>query len=248
MVAGCGRIGFDPLDDGNGTGDDMADGEAGDEGAGGGGSATVDAGGGVGDASAHYITGGTASRVATVTSVSVMTGPLTDSNMVLVVAVHWGNTSTSNSTVQDSFGNGFSMAGALSRHNNTRSQVLWFKRITSGTTINVLFNQGAPDVDVKWAAYRDIDQASTIVTAAGDSGTSTMANSGAVTLGAKAIVVASSASQAASAAAGPGFSERHSSGGGVLEDLVAPPGAINATAMMPSSNDWIMQMVALRPN
>src|SRR5262245_61049940 len=155
LIAGCGRIGFDSLDE---------PGAPGDEGSNSG--LDVDAGGGSGGSggsgsdsgvmpTSHYITGGTAGTVAPVTSFSTMTGPLTDSNMGLVVAIHWRDTTSSVMTVQDSFGNGFSMAGSMTRYNAQQSQVLWVKRVTAGTTINVTFNQAAPSISVKWAAYRD---------------------------------------------------------------------------------------------
>jgi hypothetical protein len=252
VLAGCGRIGFDPLDDRNGDG--IADGEDGEDGADGtSGSNDVVVDGGAGadsggqtTATAHYITGGTSSRVTAVGSISVMTGPLTDTNMVLVVAIHWGNGVSSVQTVQDSFGNGFSQAGSMRRHNSTQSQIIWYKRITAGTTINVLFDQPAPLIDLKWAAYREISQTSPLVTTTGNSGTSATASSMA-SLPANAVVVASSASNAQNALPGPGYTGRHASGGGVLQDLESSPGMINATTTLSSANDWIMQMVALRP-
>jgi hypothetical protein len=249
VLVGCGRIGFDPLDDDNGGGfggDSSGDGDGTGEGG-----ATVD--GGIGSdgsgstsPSAHYIIGGTASRVTAVGSVSAMTGPLTDNNMVIVVSIHWGNGVSSVATVQDTFGNGFSQVGSMRRHNSTQSQIMWFKRVTAGTTINVLFDQPAPLVDLKWAAYRDISQTSTLITTAANSGTGDTASTG-ISLPVDAVIVASSASYATNAVAGPGYTERHTSGGGVLQDVEASPGTVNATATMSSSAGWIMHMVALRP-
>jgi len=247
LIAGCGRIGFDPTDDGTGGGSN--------DGIGGGG-VVVDSGGGgggSGDAPAtmptgHYITGGSTTSVAPATSITTMTGPLTDTNMVIVVAIHWTNSTSSVSTVQDSFGNGFSMIGSLQRYNGA-SQVIWYKKVTAGTTIQVFFNQAAPSISVKWAAYRDIDQASTFVMPGfiGGSGTGTTAATSMLTIGTTAVVVASLGSRAADATAGPGFTQRHKSGGGVLEDLEASAGMVKATAILNSSNDWIIQMAALRP-
>lgn len=246
LIAGCGRLGFDPLDE-NGGG-------PGDEGNSGG--LDIDAGPGSGGGSdsgttiptGHYITGGMASTGSPASSISTMTGPLTDSNMVLVVAIHWRDTTSSVTTVQDSFGNGFSMAGSMARYNAQQSQVLWVKRITAGTTINVIFNQPAASISLKWAAYRDITQSSPYFSSARSaSGTGTAVATGAVPLPQGVVVVASAGSRATSASAGPGFTQRHVGNGGVLEDIETLPGALNATATLSSANDWIIHMVALHP-
>jgi hypothetical protein len=241
LVAGCGRIGFGSLDDNSGgdnNGDDLA---------------TVDSGTGASTedddetTTGRYITGGTMFMSAPATSISAMTGPLTDTNMVLVVAIHWGDTTSSVTTVQDAFGNGFSSIGSMKRYNAAQSQIMWFKKVTTGTTINVYFDQPAPRLDLKWAAYRDIDQTSPILGNIGSSGTSVTADSGNLALAQSALVVGASGSRAPNAVAGPGFTQRHSSSGGVLEDLEAAPGTVNATATLSSANEWIIQMVALRP-
>ena len=246
LIAGCGRLGFDPLDEGR-PGDNGAAGEDGSDGVGpdGGGNGGGDGAGTM--PTAHYITGGSASFVSA-TTVSTTTGPLTDQNMVLVVAIHWRNGTSRVTTVQDSFGNGFSMIGSKQAYNAT-SQVMWFKRVTAGTTIQIFFDQAAPTVDVKWAAYRDIDQTNPIVSPGfiGGSGTSTNPATAMLTVDAPAVMVASSGSLAGDAAPGPGFTERHKSGGGVLEDLEAPAGMFNATATLNTSNIWIIQLAALRP-
>src|ERR1041385_1760090 len=85
----------------------------------------------------HELTGRTACNAGTATSISIPTAPLADTNMVIVVAIHWKSGTSSVATVQDSFGNGFSMLGSMTRY-NASSQVMWFKRVTAGTTINVL--------------------------------------------------------------------------------------------------------------
>jgi hypothetical protein len=239
LIAGCGRLGFDPLaDDHGGTGDSgVGDGDP-----------TGDAAGS-GDASPsrHYIGGGNALQVSPATSMSTITGPLTDTNMVVVVAIHWNNATSSVATVQDTFGNGFTMSGSVTRYNAAQSQITWFKRVTAGITINVLFDQATGSVDLKWAAYREIDQMSPTRGSLGDGGTGATADTGALSVTGPAVLVASSSSLAQSATAGPGYTERHRSGGGVLEDRDADQGAFNATAALSSSDDWIIQVTALRP-
>jgi hypothetical protein len=230
LIAGCGRIGFDPsVEQGGGPGDQ------------------VDAPAGGSDmASAHYITGGSASQQVPIPSVVVSTGPLAGDDMVVVVAIHWRDASASVTTVLDTFGNGFSTAIGMTRL-NTQSQIMWFKRVTAGVTMQVLFDRPAVGVDVKWAAYRDIDPQSSIG-GRGGAGTSATAATGDLPVNGPAVVVASSASRSASATAGPGFSQRHAAGGGVLEDRdVAEAGTVNATATLSASDDWIIQAVALRP-
>src|SRR5262245_34967578 len=104
LIAGCGRIAFDPRDDGDGgsNGTD-ANGVADD-------SATDS---GTPPPSSHYVAGGSTSQSGPATSISTNTGPLAATNMVLVVAIHWRNATSSVSTVQDTSGNGFSMVGSM---------------------------------------------------------------------------------------------------------------------------------------
>jgi len=244
LIAACGRIGFDPS---TGGADDGAGGGGGGSTTGGG-TSDVDAPGGGGAASAHYITGGNASRQTPTTTISTATGPLNEMDMVVVVAIHWGDATSSVATVLDTFGNGFSTATSMTRYNAAQSQIMWFKRVTQGITINVLFDQPAPAVDIKWAAYRDIAQTATIGGSAGESGTSAIADTGNLSVSGPAVLVASSASQAPDAVAGPGYAERHKGGGGVLEDRdLTEPGIVNATTTLSAVDDWIIQVVALRP-
>lgn len=243
LIAGCGRLGFDPLA-GDPGGADVAI----DSGAGGGSSTSGGAdANGAGVPSNHYITGGTASRTTPAMMTSTTTGPLDDANMVLVVAIHWGDTTSSITTVQDGFGNGWTSAGSLKRFNGAQSQMMWFKKISAGATINVYFDAAAPQIDLKWAAYREIDQTSPVDGAVAGSGTSTIATTGTATLNRATVIVAAAGSRAPTAVAGPGFTERQSSAGGVLEDLDSEAGVVSATATLSSSNDWIIQLVALRP-
>jgi len=175
------------------------------------------------------------------------TGELNDTDMVVVVAVHWHDTSASVDTVLDTFGNGFSTATGMTRFNAAQSQIMWFKRVTRGIAIQVLFDQPAVGVDVKWAAYRDIDPM-TSIGGKGGSGTSATADTGDLPVSGPVVLVASSASRTADAEAGAGFTQRQKANGGVLEDReVAEAGTVNATATLNASDDWIIQAVALRP-
>jgi len=239
LVAGCGRFGFDPLGNGGDPGGDPGsgvDGNPTDDGH------PSDTGG----ASSHYITGGSAAINAPTTSFSTTTASLSDSNMFLVVAIHWLNGTSTVTDVQDSFGNGFSMVGSMQRYNSSQSQVIWVKKITAGTSINVTFDQPAANIDLQWAAYREIDQMS-YGPDIGTGGTGATADAGALTLTRDTLIVTSAASRASAASAGTGFTERVRSNGGVLEDLEATSGTIHATATLSSSNDWIIHALVLRP-
>src|SRR5215475_8462339 len=108
MIAGCGRIAFDPLDDGGDANGDS--GRIGSNSAGGDGGTD----GGTPQSTRHYIKGGSSSQSG--------------------------------------------LAGSMTQYNASQSQTIWFKRITSGTTINVFFTQPTTSIDLKWAAYREIDQ------------------------------------------------------------------------------------------
>jgi hypothetical protein len=237
LVAGCGRFGFDPL---NGEGPN-----GGDDGPGVDGSTSDGNPSDASGASRHYISGGIFQNNGPVTSFSTTTSDLTGTNMFLVVAIHWHNGTSTVTDVQDSFGNGFSMVGSMRRYNSAQSQVIWVKKITAGTSINVTFDQSTPTIDLQWAAYRDIDPMSygPDISAAG---TGMTADAGAMSLPSHVLVVTSAASRAPAASAGTGFTERLRTNGGVLEDIEIGPGTINATATLSSSNDWIIHAVLLR--
>jgi hypothetical protein len=239
LVAGCGRFGFNPLNgEGPNGGDDGSgvDGRVGDD------ANPSDASG----VSRHYISGGITQLNGPVTSLSAMTTQLAGTNMFLVVAIHWHNGTSTVTDVQDSFGNGFSMVGSMRRNNSAQSQVIWVKRVTAGTSINVTFDQPTPTIDLQWAAYRDIDPMSygPDISAAG---TGLTADAGAMSLPSHVLIVTSAASRAPDASAGSGFTGRLQTNGGVLEDMEAGPGTVNATATLSSSNDWIIHAVLLRP-
>jgi hypothetical protein len=176
-----------------------------------------------------------------------MTGPLTDTNMFLVVAIHWQNGTSTVTDVQDSFGNGFSMVGSMRRFNSAQSQVIWVKKVTAGTSINVTFDQPTPTIDLQWAVYREIDQTNPYGADFSAAGTGTTASAGQITLMTNLIMVSSAASRAPAASAGSGFTERQRANGGVLEDIEAGPTVVNASATLSSPNDWIIHAVLLRP-
>jgi hypothetical protein len=238
LIAGCGRIGFDSLGAGDGTAGPGDDGGLID---------AAGSGGGSGSSNSYYIAGGTATQTGPATSITTTTTPLIGTNMLLVVAIHWGNGSSSVTTVQDTSGNGFSSVGSMTRYNSAQSQIMWIKKVTAGTMIKVFFDQATTSIDLKWAAYRDIDQMSPTGGSLGGGGTGATADTGALSVSGPVVLVASSASSAPDASAGPNYAERQKSSGGVLEDRLTTQGSFNATTTLSSSNAWIIQVIALRP-
>jgi hypothetical protein len=229
VVAGCGRIAFDPLDDGSGGG---ASGDA----------------GGSGSGSVGYIISGTGLRLSSAV-VSSMTGPFTDPDVVIVAAVDWRNTTSSVASISDTAGNVYSPTEATLRFGGTLSHVVYTAPIApgSGMTINVTLDQAAPEIHIKWVAYRGVDPGRPILYTQSNSGTGVTADSGQAAVSEPAMLLGISSSTATSGSAGPGYQQRTAVGGGVIGDRDVVPGTYRATANVSTSTQWIMQLIALRP-
>jgi hypothetical protein len=235
VLAGCGRIAFDPRDDGGGGG------SSNDGGGGGGGDG--------GSGAASYVIGGNGLRLNSAT-VSSMSGAYTDPDVVIVAAVDWRNTTSSVVSITDTAGNVYSPTAPALRFGGTLSHVVYSAPIAPGgpaRTIDVTLDQAAPEIHIKWVAYRGVDQAMPIVSTQSNSGTGVTADSGPASVNERSVLLAISSSTATSGSAGPGYQQRTAVGGGVIADRDVAPGTYTATASVSTSTQWIMQLVALRP-
>jgi RHS repeat-associated protein len=167
-----------------------------------------------------------------------------------VVAVMWGDTTSTVSSVTDSRGNTYALAVGPTRVTGLSSSIYYAKNIAAGSnTVTVTFNQTAGFPNVNVLEYSGLSTTSPLDVTAGATGTGTTANSGsATTTSANELIVGmGNPTGSGFTAAGSGFTSRIiNSFGGISEDkIVTSTGSYNATATL-NSGTWVMQMAAFR--
>jgi IPT/TIG domain len=166
-----------------------------------------------------------------------------------VIAVMWGDTTSSVNSVTDSRGNPYALAVGPTRTNGLSSSIYYAKNIAAGgNTVTVTFNQRAGWPNVNVLEYSGLDTANPLDVVATASGNGTIANSGvANTTSANELIVGAGNPTSLFKAAGSGFSSRLiNSFGGISEDaIVTNVGNYRATAVM-TSGTWVMQMATFR--
>jgi hypothetical protein len=166
-----------------------------------------------------------------------------------VVAVMWGDTTSTVSSVTDSKGNIYALAVGPTKATGLTSAIYYAKNIAGGSnTVTVKFNQTAGWPNVNVLEYSGLDTANPLDVKAAAIGTGTTANSGSVTTtSANELIVGAGNPTSVFTAAGSGFSNRIiNSFGGISEDkIVSSLGSYNATATL-TSGGWVMQMATFR--
>jgi hypothetical protein len=166
-----------------------------------------------------------------------------------VIAVMWGDTTSTVSSVTDSNGNTYALAVGPTKATGLTSAIYYAKKIASGgNTVTVKFSKSAAFPNVNVLEYSGLDTSSPLDVSAAATGTGTTANSGsATTTSASELIVGAGNPTSAFTAAGSGFSNRIINAfGGISEDrIVSSTGSYNATATL-TSGTWVMQMAAFR--
>ena len=166
-----------------------------------------------------------------------------------VVAVMWGDTTSTVSSVTDSKGNIYALAVGPTKASGLTSAIYYAKNIASGSnTVTVKFNQTASYPNVNVLEYRGLDTANPLDVRAPATGSGTTANSGsATTTSANELIVGAGNPTSVFKSPGSGFTSRVINAfGGISEDkVVSSTGSYNATATL-SSGTWVMQMATFR--
>jgi hypothetical protein len=191
------------------------------------------------------------STVATSSSAVTITMPAAQTAGNLnVVAVMWGDTTSTVSSVTDSKGNVYALALGPTKATGLTSAIYYAKNIAAGSnTVTVTFNQPASFPNVNVMEYSGLSTTSPLDVASGATGSGTSASSGSVTTtSANELIIGAGNPTSTFTAAGTGFSNRIiNSFGGISEDkVVSSTGSYNATATL-TSGTWVMQMVAFKP-
>jgi hypothetical protein len=166
-----------------------------------------------------------------------------------VVAVMWGDTTASVSSVTDNKGNAYALAVGPTKGTGLTSSIYYAKNIAGGsTTVTVTFNRSASYPNVNVLEYSGLDTTNPLDVSAAAIGSGTTASSGsATTRAASELIVGAGNPSSVFKSAGSGFTSRLINAfGGISEDkIVSSTGSYNATATL-TSGSWVMQMAAFR--
>ena len=166
-----------------------------------------------------------------------------------IVAIGWGDTTSTIRSVTDTRGNIYTLAVGPTVFNGLQQVIYYAKNIAGGSnTVTVTFNQRAAYPDVRILEYSGLDTSNPRDALAVNTGAGTTANSGsATTTSANELIFASGTTTTTFSSAGAGFTGRILNiYGNIAEDkIVSSAGSYNATAALHSSA-WIMQMVTFR--
>jgi DNA-binding protein YbaB len=161
-----------------------------------------------------------------------------------IVVVGWNDTTASVQSVKDSSGNVYNVAVGPTSGNGLSQTIYYAGNIAGGSnTVTVTFNQAAAFPDIRILEYKGVN---TLDVAAGASGSSATANSGAATTTtANELVFGANMVATLTGGPGSGFTSRviTTPDGDIAEDkIVAATGSNSATASVSPSGAWVMQM------
>ena len=166
-----------------------------------------------------------------------------------VVAVMWGDTTSTVSSVTDSQNNTYVLAVGPTTASGLSSALYYAANIIGGSnTVTVTFNTTAAWPNVNVMEYSGLSTSNPLDVTSAGTGAGTTANSGsATTTSASELIVGAGNPVTTFTAAGSGFTSRViNSFGGISEDkIVNATGSYNATATM-TSGGWVMQMATFR--
>ncbi len=166
-----------------------------------------------------------------------------------VVAVGWGDSTSSVSSVTDSMGNLYTRAVGPTANGTLQQSIYYARNIAAGSnSVTVTFNQSAKFPDMRILEYSGLDKVVPLDVTAAATGSGTSASSGsATTTSANELIFGAGSTSGAYIGAGTGFTSRIINNfGNIAEDeVVSSTGSYNAAAPNSSSN-WVMQMAAFR--
>ncbi len=168
-----------------------------------------------------------------------------------IVAVGWNDTTTSVTSVTDSFGNTYAQAVGTFRGNNLSQAIYYARNIKAGTgnSVTVKLSRSAPYVDLRITEYSGLDATAPFVAGASATGVGTSASSGAVTTtSANTLLFGAGMTTDVFTAAGSGYTSRviTNPDADIVEDrIAATTGSYDASAPA-SSGGWVFQVAAFK--
>jgi hypothetical protein len=184
------------------------------------------------------------------TSVAVLYPSAQTAGNLNIVAVGWGDTTSSISSVTDSKGNTYTRAVGPTTNTGLQHSIYYAKNIAGGSsnTVTVKFNQAAAYPDVRILEYSGLDPTSPLNVTAAAAGNGTSASSGsASTTSANVLIFGAGNTAHHYTIAGSGFTTRVINiYGSIAEDnFVSSTGSYAATATN-SAGLWVMQMATFK--
>jgi hypothetical protein len=173
-----------------------------------------------------------------------------------LVVVGWNDTSATVQSVTDSLGNSYVVAAGPVKGTGVTQSVYYAKNILGGSnSVTVTFNQAAAFPDVRILEYKGLNTTAPLDVAAGASGTSgsnaLVSSGGATTTSGSELIFGAGMTSGGFSKAGTSFTaEVITPDGDLAEDeVVSSTGSYGATATLGAygSQNWVMQMVALKP-
>jgi hypothetical protein len=191
-------------------------------------------------------------------SASVVVAPYTKGQAtgdLNVVIVGWNDTTANISSVIDTVGNVYLLAGGPTQISGTASQSIFYaKNIRAAgagaNTVTVTFNTAAAYPDLRILEYSGISTLNAVDVFVGATGNGTTSSSGAVTTtNAADLLVGANYVQTSTSGSGTGFTQRllTTPDGDIAEDsVVSATGSYSATAPLGLQGWSVTQMVAFR--
>jgi hypothetical protein len=201
----------------------------------------------------NYIQGGGASPAgAAATVVGLLPSPQTAGDLNVVV-IGWNDTVAAVASVTDTEGSTYVAALPVVTGTGLKQVIYYAKNIAgdSGTPnqITVAFDQAAQFPDVQILEFSGLDISSPIDTAAGNSGSGLLADTGACTTTAPVdLIVAGATVSSTIAGPGSGFNVLSITpdGDSAEHQITSVAGSCEATAPLRSTGNWVVQTVALK--
>jgi len=182
-------------------------------------------------------------------SVAVPYGKAQTAGDLNIVAVGWGDSSSTISSVTDSLGNTYSLAVGPTSISNLQQSIYYAKNIAGGSnTVTVTFNQAAAYPDVRILEYSGLDTISPLNVTAAAVGSGTSASSGSAnTTAPNELIFGAGTCANEFSGPGSGFTNRIINiYGNIAEDeVVSRIGGYAATAIN-SGGGWVMQMATFK--
>ncbi|HLK34717.1 MAG TPA: galactose oxidase-like domain-containing protein [Terriglobales bacterium] len=194
-----------------------------------------------------------ATKSASVSSISATYSGAQTAGDLNIVVIGWNDATASVTSVTDSAGNTYTLAGTVIRGTNLTQAIYYAKGIVGaaaqGNTVTVQFDQAANFPDLRIAEYAGIDSANPLDATNGSAGTSLTSSSGKIaTTAAKELVFAANTVLAQTLGPGHGYvTVMLTSFFDIVEhQIVSNKASYNASAPLSANSNWVMQIATFK--
>jgi hypothetical protein len=202
-----------------------------------------------------FVQSASALTASSATSLSAPFSSPTNAGDLLVIAVGWTDNTAAVTSVVDTAGNTYEIAIGPTTYGSDLTQAIYYAagiKAAANNKITVTFDISANGADLRAAEYAGLNPTAPLDVSATASGSSTSANSGAVTTrtARELLIGAGMTSDTFSPTASAGFSLAHggvTANGNIYEDeIVSATGSYSAGGTLSPSAEWVMQLATFR--